>query len=322
MYRDNNIWTEKYRPSSLDEIYSQDLIIDILTSSSYNINMPHLLFSGPQGCGKTSTIMALAQNIFGSDYKNNIIEMNASDERGINVVRDKIKYYAKQSNVNNHNKNGKSTWKIIILDEADTMAPDSQFALRRIIEQYSNSAKFCIICNYLNKIIDPIISRCSYFTFNKISNENIIKRLNYICIKEHLEYDQAINKIADISKGDMRYAINLLELYHNSNKNIKYNIVDELSGVIPDVLFNEIIINVYDKNYDKLYKSINNIYNNGYSIVNQINLFHNFILNLKTTDDKKSKLFLKLMEIDKNLIKGGEEYIQYLNFFYFIVITL
>ena len=138
----NTLWTEKYRPSSLDEIYSQDLIIDILTSSSYNINMPHLLFSGPQGCGKTSTIMALAQNIFGSDYKNNIIEMNASDERGINVVRDKIKYYAKQSNINNHNKNGKSTWKIIILDEADTMAPDSQFALRRIIEQYSNSAKF------------------------------------------------------------------------------------------------------------------------------------------------------------------------------------
>ena len=156
-------WVEKYRPESLDQITTQYNIIQSLKNGIKTKNIPHLIFYGGPGCGKTSTILALAKELFGKkNYLNRIIELNASDERGINVVREKIKMYAKQA-INY--KDDMPPWKIIILDEADTMTSDSQFALRRIIEENSKITRFCFICNYHNKIIDPIISRCSIFFF-------------------------------------------------------------------------------------------------------------------------------------------------------------
>ena len=161
-------WVEKYRPKSLNEVTSQGNIIESLRKTLFTRNLPHLIFYGPSGCGKTSTILALAKELFGKEYwSDRIIELNASDERGINIVRDKIKMYAKKSIKENPNI---PPWKIIILDEADTMTADSQFALRRIMEEYSNITRFCIICNYHDKIIEPIISRCSLFSFKPISN--------------------------------------------------------------------------------------------------------------------------------------------------------
>jgi len=135
-------WVEKYRPNNLSEISSQNNVINSLKNAILSKNIPHLIFFGPSGCGKTSTIIALSKELFGEEYKNRIIELNASDERGINIIREKIKSYAKQSI--NTNKNI-PPWKIIILDEADTMTMDSQFALRRIMEQYSKISRFCII---------------------------------------------------------------------------------------------------------------------------------------------------------------------------------
>ena len=148
---DNNFsWVEKYRPKKLDDITSQTNIILSLKSVLLTKNIPHLIFYGPSGCGKTSTIIALSKELFGESINDKIIELNASDERGINIIREKIKNYAKQSV---KSINGEPSWKIIILDEADTMTPDSQFALRRIMEQYSKITRFCIICNYHNKKI-------------------------------------------------------------------------------------------------------------------------------------------------------------------------
>ena len=156
----NYSWVEKYRPENLNEISAQTNVIKSLKSALHTKNIPHLIFFGPSGCGKTSTILALSKELFGSEnYTDRIIELNASDERGINVIREKIKTYAKQSI---KNIKGAPPWKIIILDEADTMTSDSQFALRRIIEQYSKITRFCIICNYHNKIIDPIIQIILY----------------------------------------------------------------------------------------------------------------------------------------------------------------
>jgi len=167
MKNKNYSWVEKYRPENLNEISAQSNVIKSLKSAMHTKNIPHLIFFGPSGCGKTSTILALSKELFGSEnYTDRIIELNASDERGINVIREKIKTYAKQSI-----KNIKDAppWKIIILDEADTMTSDSQFALRRIMEQYSKITRFCIICNYHNKIIDPIISRCSLLDLNQLN---------------------------------------------------------------------------------------------------------------------------------------------------------
>jgi DNA polymerase III delta prime subunit len=179
------VWTEKYRPQTLNDIFSQDKNISLLNSKKFQKNIPHLLFSGPPGCGKTSTIFAFVRDIYGENYQNNIIEFNSFHERGINMIREKIKYFAKQ--IGNSSK-----WKIIILDEADTITQDSQFALRRIMEQYSKNTRFCIICNYINKIIEPIISRCSHFIFNNIPNENIKKYLQYIIQCEQININDII----------------------------------------------------------------------------------------------------------------------------------
>jgi replication factor C subunit 2/4 len=345
----NYLWVEKYRPAKLDDICSQTNIIKSLKSSIYNKNLPHLIFFGPSGCGKTSTIIALAKEIFGLEhYNNRIIELNASDERGINIIREKIKTYAKQSIKKIDNL---PPWKIIILDEADTMTIDSQFALRRIMEQYSKITRFCIICNYYNKIIDPIISRCSMFRFKAVNSIDITSKLEYICNNEKLNCTvDIINKIKINSRGDLRKAINLLQKCYCSlnNKSEFYNLslencsyenlsitkdstknselillkLDELSGYIPSDIFNNLIQLIFLKDYKNVEILLNDIYNNGYSIVNQILLFHDFIINSTIESEKKAKIVCKIAEIDQYLIKGCDEFIQLMNLIYYIMITI
>jgi replication factor C subunit 2/4 len=314
-------WVEKYRPQNLDEVSSQTNTIKSLKSALITKNIPHLIFFGPAGCGKTSTILALSKELFGEEYSNRIIELNASDERGINVVRDKIKVYAKQSVSNNKNI---PPWKIIILDEADTMTTDSQFALRRIMEQYSKITRFCIICNYHNKIIDPIVSRCSLFRFKPIDNVEIINKLKYICNQENfICSDNLLNKIIDICRGDLRKAINLLQKCNNVyGSEINEELLDELSGIIPQNIFNNFMEDILNKNIKQVDLLINKLFLEGYSMVNQIIIFHNYILKLDIPSEKKANILCKLAEIDQNLIKGCDEYIQFMKLSYYIMITL
>ena len=316
-------WVEKYRPTKLDEIKTQHNIILSLRNGIKIKNIPHLIFYGGSGCGKTSTILALAKELFGDNVKNRIIELNASDERGINMVREKIKLYAKQAvNINiNELNSDQPPWKIIILDEADTMTTDSQFALRRIIEEYSKITRFCFICNYHNKIIDPIISRCSLFCFKPILNNDILNKLKEISIKENFSCsDNLLNKIVKISRGDLRKAINYLQKCYNyyDEKNNE-DILEEISGILPSNIFNELWININNKNIKKLDEQINDIYLSGYSLVNQILLFHDYIINSNLSNNQKANIILKIIEVDQNLIKGCDEYIQFIRLIYYIV---
>jgi replication factor C subunit 2/4 len=315
------LWVEKYRPNTLDDISAQTNVVSSLKNALKSKNIPHLIFFGPSGCGKTSTIIALAKELFGDKYNERIIELNASDERGINVIRDKIKIYAKQSinNIDNI-----PPWKIIILDEADTMTPDSQFALRRIIEQYSKITRFCIICNYHNKIIDPIISRCSLFRFKPIQNNDIIKKLQFICEQEEFNCsNNLLGKIVSICRGDLRKAINLLQKCYNSfGDKLNEELLDEISGVIPTEKFNQLIDYIKNKNTKMVDSIINNIIIEGYSLVNQIILFHNYILSMDISSENKSNILCKLAEIDQNLIKGCDEYIQFMKLAYHMMTTL
>lgn len=318
----NYSWVEKYRPESLDEISDQSNIISSLKNAIITKNLPHLIFFGPSGCGKTSTIHALAKELFGPEhYIDRIIELNASDERGINVIRDKIKTYAKQSikNVDNI-----PPWKIIVLDEADTMTSDSQFALRRIIEQYSKITRFCIICNYHNKIIDPIISRCSLFRFKPIETNMIINKLKYICMKENFNcHDSHITKIINICRGDLRKAINLLQKCYNSFGNkINDELLDEMSGIIPKEKFDNIMNSIIKKDTILVDRLISNIFLEGYSMVNQIITFHNYIHNMNITSSVKADILCKLADIDQTLIKGCDEYIQCMRLAYYIMIKI
>jgi replication factor C subunit 2/4 len=312
-------WVEKYRPRNLDNITTQHNVIQSLKNGIKNKNIPHLIFYGCSGSGKTSTILALARELFGDKYiSNRIIELNASDERGINVVRNKIKMYAKQSvNVNNDI----PPWKIIILDEADTMTTDSQFALRRIIEEYSKVTRFCFICNYHNKIIDPIISRCSLFCFKPILNNDIFNKLKEICISENFNCsDKLINKIVNISRGDLRKAINFLQKCYNSyDESYNENILDEVSGIIPSNLFDKLINFIFNKDLKNIDKLLQYINLQGYSLVNQILLFHDFIINSNLSNKQISNIIIKISEIDQNLIKGCDEYIQFIRLVYYFV---
>ena len=322
MVNKNYSWVEKYRPEKLDEISAQTNVIKSLKSAIQTKNIPHLIFFGPSGCGKTSTILALSKELFGSgNHNERIIELNASDERGINVIREKIKTYAKQSV-----KNIKDAppWKIIILDEADTMTSDSQFALRRIMEQYSKITRFCIICNYHNKIIDPIISRCSLFRFKPIESNDIIKKLKFICDKENFNCNEKLlEKIVGICRGDLRKAINLLQKCYNSyGDKINEELLDEMSGMVPLEKFNQLMQYVLDKDINNVDSTINKLFLEGYSMVNQVILFHNYILKLDIGSDKKADILCKLSDIDQNLIKGCDEYIQFMKLIYHILVTI
>jgi replication factor C subunit 2/4 len=321
MSNKNYSWVEKYRPENLDEISAQTNVVQSLKSAVKTKNIPHLIFFGPSGCGKTSTILALAREMFGSEYSDRIIELNASDERGINVIREKIKTYAKQAV--NYLKDV-PPWKIIILDEADTMTSDSQFALRRIMEQYSKITRFCIICNYHNKIIDPIISRCSLFRFKPVESNEIIKKLKFICEKEKFNCsDNLLEKIVCICRGDLRKGVNLLQKCYNSfGDKINEELLDEISGVIPKVKFNKLMEAIEKKEVQQVDNLIEQIFLEGYSMVNQILVLHNYILQMNIPGDKKSDILCKLSDVDQNLIKGCDEYIQFMKLAYHIMITI
>jgi replication factor C subunit 2/4 len=322
MNNKNYSWVEKYRPENLSEISAQSIVVKSLKSALVTKNIPHLIFFGPSGCGKTSTILALSKELFGSEhYVDRIIELNASDERGINVIREKIKTYAKQSVKTIKNA---PPWKIIILDEADTMTSDSQFALRRIMEQYSKITRFCIICNYHNKIIDPIISRCSLFRFKPIDSDEIIDKLKYICNYEKFYCpNNLLEKIVSICRGDLRKGINLLQKCYNSyGDKVNEELLDEMSGIIPTNKFNKLMDYVLNKDLYNVDNTINGLFLNGYSMVNQVICFHNYIINSNLSSNKKSNILCKIADIDQNLIKGCDEYIQFMKLVYHIMVTI
>jgi replication factor C subunit 2/4 len=324
----NELWVEKFRPKKLDEIESQEDIILSLKNCIKTKNIPHLLFFGPSGCGKTSTILALAREIFGSKYwDDRVIELNASDERGIKVVREKIKRYAMNSVSLDNNI---PPWKIIILDEADNMTSDSQFALRKIMEDYSKITRFCIICNYHNKIIDPIVSRCSLYRFKPIPKLNIYKKLKDICEKENtLISDENIKLVEKLSRGDLRKAINFLQRCRNfkefisnekTTNSINKNTIESISGIVPINIISDFIETCINKDITKVDNIIENFYRESYSLTIMIPYILDIIVNhKKLTDDVKSNLVQKILSIDNFLLNGCDENIQYNRLAYSII---
>jgi replication factor C subunit 3/5 len=200
-------WVEKYRPQSLEELVAHEDIVQILTKLIDSDNLPHLLLYGPPGTGKTSTIVAAAKRMYGAKaYSSMALELNASDARGIDVVRNQIKEFAGTRQLFN------TGIKLIILDEADAMTSDAQNALRRIIEKYTKNARFCLICNYVNKIIPALQSRCTRFRFAPLSRDQIRDRLIHVANEEHVKFtEDGIEAILSLSGGDMRRVLNLLQ---------------------------------------------------------------------------------------------------------------
>ncbi|KAL6715901.1 Subunit of heteropentameric Replication factor C (RF-C) [Lecanora helva] len=210
-------WVEKYRPRSLNDVTAQDHTITVLQRTLQATNLPHMLFYGPPGTGKTSTILALAKELYGPEmFKTRVLELNASDERGISIVREKVKDFARMqlSNPPPHYKDKYPCppYKIVILDEADSMTQDAQSALRRTMETYSKITRFCLICNYVTRIIDPLASRCSKFRFKSLDQGNAKKRLEEIAQNENVKLDEGVvDTLIKCSEGDLRKAITFLQ---------------------------------------------------------------------------------------------------------------
>lgn len=320
-----SLWVENYRPKKIDDIVSHNELKQLLKNSIKSGNLPHLLFHGQPGTGKTSTIIACAKELFGRHYHKRVIELNASDEKGIETVRTKIINYAKSSlSVPEL----EPKFKIIILDESDALTIDAQSALRKVIEENSRTTRFCFICNYINQIISPIQSRCMVFKFNSLLDNEIFDRLKHISENENLTIsDDCISEIVNISNGDLREAINYLQqskYIYSLNKEITVNDIFKSSNNPSKELIED--INEYCIRGDYNLRDIENltkyIYNESYCIKKIMYSLLNLITyNDNLSDKHKSLIIFKISNQIPNLFNSCNEYIQLLDilsFIYFI----
>ena len=206
----NLMWSEKYRPKKLKEVVDQKEIIKGISNLIKSPDIPHMLFAGPAGVGKTTTALCIAMELLGEEWRKNMLELNASDERGIKMVRERVKEFAASIKLADDKEFGKP--KIIILDEADEMTSEAQTALRRIIEDSARTTRFIIICNYLSQIIEPIQSRCVVFRFRRLPKEDVIDHLKMICEQQKVKYEEkALAQIYEATGGDLRHSINIMQ---------------------------------------------------------------------------------------------------------------
>lgn len=293
-----SLWTEKYRPKDLNDILSHQRIIKTIQRFIETGELPHLLLYGSAGTGKTSTILSIIKHIYKDNMKLMSLELNASDNRNIKVVRETIKEFASTGGMFTEG------YKIIVLDEADSMTDSAQSCLLRIIETYTQNVRFCLICNYINKIIPAIRSRCLCFHFYPIPRNHISNRLKEILKEEQIQImPDALDTVIDFSKGDMRKCLNMLQSISitKSEKGVTVNDVHNLLG---SPSHNEIIMMVKHmttKRYKDAFKYIYDLKtNNNYNLMCIIGKLHHYIVN----QENNSELLVRYAELEENVAKG------------------
>lgn len=299
-------WTEKYRPDKFNNIISHELIKNIIIKLIENNNFHHLILYGPPGIGKTTLINSCLKYIYGENYKLHVLELNGSDDRGINIVREEIKNYANSNNIYNYK------FKLIILDEVDSMTFDAQNALKEIIETYELNTKFCLICNFINKIIYPLQSCCIMFRLNAIDDLNMKKYLNNIIKKEKLKTTpEGIKSIIKLSNRDIRKSCNYLQSVYLSYDLINKKNVYECLGIPKQNEINNIFFNLNKLNLKKNINSIINLKNkNGYSLLHLITNVSEYIFNLNLDNSILIEIIELLSNIECKTANLGSDRIQ------------
>ncbi|KAH7364565.1 P-loop containing nucleoside triphosphate hydrolase protein [Rhexocercosporidium sp. MPI-PUGE-AT-0058] len=340
-------WVEKYRPKNLNDVTAQDHTITVLQRTLQSSNLPHMLFYGPPGTGKTSTVLALAKELYGPELiKSRVLELNASDERGISIVREKVKDFARMQ-LSNPSAAYRAQYpcppyKIIILDEADSMTQDAQSALRRTMETYSKITRFCLICNYVTRIIDPLASRCSKFRFKSLDVGNAKRRVEEIAEKEGVGLEEgAADMLIKCSEGDLRKAITFLQSaarlvgavggkegveeeevedevdkmdVDKEKKKVTVKSVEDIAGVIPDKTIGLLVKAMQPRSKGAVYEAVSRVVTDmvadGWSATQVVTqLFQAIIYTEEIPDIQKNRITLIFSEADKRLVDGSDEHL-------------
>lgn len=304
----NRPWVEKYRPRTLDQVSNQKGIMERLKQFVNDKSMPHLIFAGPAGTGKTTSALAMVREIYKKKMaiNNTYLELNASDARGINVIRTYIKDFAKSKPPID------IPFKILILDEADNMTSNAQQALRRTMEKYTKNCRMILICNYSNKIIPPIQSRCVVFRFSSLSQEDIKERVKYVASRENLSLTpDGLISLVQVSHGDCRRAINYLQSCGTISKEIDQDTVFRVAGEVPSSKTTNILNAALQGQLQLSIKLLGDIVNEyGLSGINIIKNIYRELYDLEISESKKIEISKLLAEFEYRLSQGATEEIQ------------
>lgn len=306
MVEAEEIWVEKYRPHKLSEMVGQQEIVSRLQSFVDKKILPHLLFAGPAGTGKTTAALCIAREMFEDGWRQNLLELNASDERGIDTVRTKVKDYARTRPI------GDVPYKIILLDESDALTSDAQHALRRTMEMYTHTCRFILDCNYSSRIIEPIQSRCAVFRFRRMTDKDVEHMFKRIAREEKLTMTpEVVKAIIYVSEGDMRKAINVLQSAASIGKRVTEKSVYEVSAVAKPEEVRQMLglalAGKFDEARNKLHVLLIDMGLAGEDVLVQV---HREIFNLNIPERAKVELVDKVGEFSFRLTQGANERIQ------------
>ncbi|MFH1977974.1 MAG: replication factor C small subunit [Candidatus Aenigmatarchaeota archaeon] len=298
------VWTEKYRPKKLDDVVNQRHVVDRLKAWVKEGSVPNMLFAGSAGVGKTTVALALAKELFGENWRQNFSENNASDERGIDIVRGKIKDFAKIKPMG-------ANFKIIFLDESDALTPEAQQALRRTMESFSKTTRFIFSCNYSSRLIEPIQSRTVVFRFRNLAEDDVERYVNRIVEGEKIEITaDGMKAICELSEGDLRKATNLLQSSAALGKIDKDVVYDVVSRAQPKDIKEMIEVSL-NGNFIEARKKLHDLLiNQGLTGMDIIKEIHKQIFDLDIKEEKKIELIEKIGEFEFRLNQGGSDDIQ------------
>ncbi len=298
------IWTEKYRPKMLSEVINQRHVVETLKSWIEEKSIPHIIMAGPAGVGKTTIALCIAREIFGEKWRENFLEMNASDERGIDIVRGKIKDFARTKSI-------ASDFRIIFLDESDSLTPEAQQALRRTIERFSNVCRFILSCNYSNRLIEPIQSRCAVFRLKQLGKEDVYEYVNRIVNGEKLDIaEDGMETIYELSEGDLRKAANLLQASATFGKITKEVVFNVAAQAKPKDVREMVELALSGKFADARKKLYDLLIGQGLSGDDVIKAMHREIFSLDIPEQKKLEFIEKMGEYEFRMNQGSSELIQ------------
>lgn len=321
----NKPWVEKYRPASLDDIVHQNEIVSVMKQTLVNDDFPNLLLYGPPGTGKTSSIIALARTMFGARFEGRVLHLNASDERGIFVIRERVRKFAQSVPISYANSDSNpiktksiSNIKLVILDEADSMTSAAQSCLRRTMEIYSKTTRFCLICNYVSRIIEPIASRCSKFRFQPIAASLMLERLESICKNENVKYTdvKVLEHLISVCEGDLRQAITTLQSAHRlagQDNALDLDLIHEVSGYIPRRHVNRFIAICKTKSLERMEEYIKDLIDEGYTASQFLSQIHDWLLTQSNiSDNNLAKIIPAFALAEHRFCDGSDEHIQLL----------